>query len=103
MSRKDYTKYSKSEPVVETAVEPVAIYEPVEENVSETPMIGIVTNCLRLNVRKTPSPTAEVLCTVDAKHDLVIDMDESTDDYYKICTEAGIEGYCVKYFVTIKP
>lgn len=99
MSRKDYTKYSKAEPVAEPAV----IYEPVKVEEPKEQVIGVVTNCLRLNVRKDPSPTAEVLCTVDAKHDLVIDIDESTEDYYKICTEAGIEGYCVKFFVTIKP
>lgn len=99
MSRKDYTKFSKTEPVAEPAV----IYEPVVAEEPEKQILGVVTNCLRLNVRKTPSPNAEVLCTVDAKHDLVVDINESTEDYYKICTEAGIEGYCVKYFVTIKP
>ena len=28
--------------------------------------------------------------------------DESTEDFYKICTESGINGYCLKKFIEIQ-
>ena len=101
MSRKDYTKYSKSEPMViraEPIEEPVVVMSPIQV----LPAVGIITNCTKLNIRKEPKVNAEVLCVVDHHTEVVVNLDESTDDFYKICTAAGIEGYCVKHFVTVK-
>ena len=102
MSKQDYTKFSKPEKTM-TVAENEAVVE-VEEVVEpeKKTIIGIVDNCVKLNVRKEPTTHSEVLCIVDRKAEVVIDMDESTEDFYKICTAAGIEGFCVKYFVTIE-
>lgn len=105
MSKRDYTKYSKEvkpvvqEEVVETVVEPVVEQTEVEP---VKPVIGVVTNCLKLNVRAEPKPTAEALCVLDRDSEVSVYKAESTDEYYKVCTAAGIEGYCVKFFIRVK-
>lgn len=115
MSKKDYTKFSNNfnKPVSDQVAEPVKevegvaadqIVEPVKEVKIVEPVKevkGIVVDCVRLNVRKNPEPKAEILCAVDAKQDLLIDEANSTEDFYKVCTAAGIEGYCMKKFVAI--
>ena len=100
--RRDYTKFSR-ESSESGAVETVEnIIEEVEETKPE-PKIGIVTDCIKLNVRKNPDPNAEIVCEVSAATDLMIDEEQSTDTFYKVFTAAGVEGYCMKRFVAIKP
>ena len=121
---RDYTKYSKGpvesiepvetvteevivepvETVVEEIVEPVETVE-VEQEPKEEPkyLTGIVTDCIKLNVRECPNSTAMILGTVNASVDLIIDSEESTEEFYKIYTSVGLEGYCMKKFVTIMP
>lgn len=88
------------EEVKEAVVEPVT--EPVVEPEKE-PVIGIVTDCVKLNVRAEASAKSEVVAVIDASTELVIIEEESTKDFFKICTASGIEGYCMKKFVTIIP
>lgn len=66
------------------------------------PIDGTVSGCLRLNVRKEPSLTGEVVCEVSVGTTLMIDSDKSTEEWFKVYTETGVEGYCMKKFVTIK-
>lgn len=99
MSKKrDYTKFSKpeTEQIVVETVEEVVVNEP-------EPTIGIVTDCVKLNVREDATPTATIVGTIGADTELVVDMAESTADFYKVITSAGIEGYCMKRFITIMP
>lgn len=96
MLRNDYTKFSNRQTVTKI--------ERVQDDVIETePKHGIVTDCATLNVRKEPNPTAEVVCTITCSTDLVIDENESTDKFYKICTAAGIEGFCMRRYITLMP
>ena len=116
MSKKDYTQFSNnSNKPVPDQVEPVKEVEDVDTNQIDAPVQevkivepvkevkGVVVNCARLNVRKDPEPKAEILCAVDANSELMIDKANSTEDFYKVYTAAGIEGYCVKYFIAIIP
>lgn len=118
---RDYTKYAKTqdepamaiidapsfEEVIEPAdsaevVEPIEAAEPAIEPVIETapaPKIGRVFGCTSLNVRKAPKTNAVVICTINCHAEVEIDELESTDDFYKICTASGIEGYCMKKFI----
>lgn len=115
MSKKDYTKFSHNKPehkkpevVVEAPVEEV-VETPVEESIVEVieniepSKVGVVVDCARLNVRNAPNANADIVCTINASVNLVIDEAESTDDFYAICTESGIEGYCMKKFIKILP
>ena len=105
--RRDYTKFSTNKPEakVESKVEP-KIEEPVVEEVVETvepAKSGVVVDCLKLNVREAPNAYADVVCVIDASTNLAIYEDESTDEFYKVCTESGAEGYCMKKFIKIIP
>ena len=88
------------------AVEPEVIQDEIEEieAVIETkPIIqGIVDGCAKLNVRKQPVANAEVVCVIERNTKVMIDENESTDEFYKVCTVSGIEGFCVKRFVVIQ-
>ena len=99
----DYTKFSRKEKKRPNVVrEPVAKETvPEKESEAKKEIAGIVTNCVRLNVRKEPDFDADILCTIDVSTNIIIDEEESTDEFYKICTSAGIEGYCVKTYITI--
>lgn len=76
-----------------TVVTPSAPVEPVK---------GIVSGCSRLNIRKEPSLTGEVVCEVSKGTALMVDTSKSTEDWFRVYTETGVEGYCMKNFVTIK-
>lgn len=117
---RDYTRYSKvptdsKEPVesietIETVIDDIPIEEvgqepKVEESkIEESKYVtGIVTDCLKLNVREDPYPTATILGVISAATELIVIDEESTKDFYKICTSVGLEGYCMKKFITIMP
>ena len=122
---RDYTRYSKGSDetnkkdihVVETDTVTNAIQmldveheSEVEVHIPEEPKLekpqfvtGIVTDCVRLNVREDPDSTAAILGTITAATELIVNEVESTEDYYKVCTSIGLEGYCMKKFVTIMP
>lgn len=60
-----------------------------------------VANCLRLHIHSEPSTDSEVVCKVRYATELIIDLDNSTEDFYKIYTAIGAEGFCKKELVTI--
>lgn len=76
------------------------------EDKTEAPVTGfvtgIVTDCLRLNIRKEPRRYADVVCVVDALAKVTVNLDKSTEDWYRVTTEKGFGGYCMKKFVTVK-
>ena len=78
--------------------------EPVVETVKESNdiCIGIVSDCERLNVRKAPSRNAAVVAEINVYSEVMIDINNSTSDWYNICTASGVEGFCMKDFITIK-
>lgn len=83
---------------------PVETLECMETNsdtvtVSDT-VFGTVTNCVKLNVRVAPNPNATVACVLDVNSELEIDYDNSTTEWYSVCTAAGIKGYCMRKFIT---
>ena len=94
---------AKPEPTVKP--EPVKPAEPilVEETVQTAPLpktvSGIVVDCSKLNVRSEPSLFADVVCVLDVASEIKIDVAQSNNDWFKICTAAGTEGYCMRKFV----
>ena len=65
------------------------------------PVIGRVVRCAKLNVRKDPDADAEILGTIPAGAEVMIDESESTDDFYNACAASGFEGFCMKQFVEV--
>lgn len=127
MSNKNYTRYSKmsgEEPMlvndVETKVLPETnpivddILDVVNENASnevapevkpivepEIRKFGRVCGCTKLNVRSMPNRDAKILAEVVEGSEVMIDEEGSTVTFYKICTECGIDGYCVKQYIRL--
>ena len=117
MSNKHYTQYSKfsgEEPM--TANEPEledeeAVEEKVEEPIEgqivipevepENRKFGKISNCKKLNVRKLPSRDAGIVSELVEGSEVMIDEKESTALFYKIYTEHGIEGFCMKQFIKV--
>lgn len=64
-------------------------------------MTGIA-NCLRLHIHSEPNTDSEIVCKVRYLTELYIDVDESTEDFYKVCTAIGAEGFCQKELVIIQ-
>ena len=115
--RTNYTQFhnqveEKTEKIVNEAVEETVDQEPTEETVEEAveqepaveeekSVIGIVTGCKRLRVRADATTDAIVITEIDEDSVVVIDMDNSTDDFYKVHTETGAEGWCMRKFIEI--
>ena len=103
---KNYSKiYSNPdvEPKDDVVVEETTIEEPVVEAPVAPPMLtGVVTDCVKLNVRKTPAANGMILDTIAKGTEVKIDEFKSTNDFYKVCVASGIEGFCMKKFITVK-
>ena len=98
----EVTEEQNVEPEVEETVE-VTEEQNVEPEVEEsTVIIGVVTNCEKLNVRAIPHKYGKIRQVINESSKVQIDEKESTDEYYKVYTESGIEGYCKKEFITIE-
>ena len=59
-------------------------------------VLGVVTNCLRLNVREKPDKNSDIVEVVNKGDTLSINPNKSTDGWYY----AG-NGYVMKEFITI--
>lgn len=127
---KNYNSISSTKPVEEVKTEPVEVKEevkvekpaPVVEEVKPEPtpapvveqpkpvvkpeppkpVTGIVSGCAKLNVRKAANKDAEVVAVINEGSEVVINRIKSTVDFYAVCTAAGIEGFCMKKFITVK-
>lgn len=73
--------------------------EKIEAFTSET--IGVVTDCLKLNVREKPDKNSEVFAIVNCLDKLNVYLDASTDDWYAVRTASGIEGFSMKKYISI--
>ena len=94
---KNYKNYSKPNNQIE---EPQIAEEEVSEPKKQ--MIGTVMDCSSLNIRSKSSTNSEIIATVKAGTKLLINEDESVSDWYKVCTEAGIEGFCMRKYVSVE-
>ena len=129
MSNKHYTQYSKfsgeepmlvndpelevedtveekvDEPIegqiVIPEVEPEPVSDPEPSVEPENRKFGKVSNCKKLNIRKLPRRDGEIVSELIEGSEVMIDEKESTALFYKICTEHGIEGFCMKDFIKV--
>ena len=82
---------------------------PVEVEVEETPIpeikeikTGIVVDCDKLNVREEPRSDADIICTIEKNSEVMIDEYESTNNFYRVFTASGIEGFCMKKYISVQ-
>lgn len=64
-------------------------------------LTGHVSGCKKLNVRELPTIAAKILCEITEGSELMIDSVDTTDSFYRVVLPSGLEGYCVKEFITI--
>ena len=95
---------------VEEEITEVNESEEVEEEVTkeatkeaDSTVVGYVSGCLKLNIREEGYLGANVVCVVPEKTALLIEVAESNDEWYKVYTETGMEGFCMKKYVTVNP
>lgn len=62
-----------------------------------------IANCLRLHIFSEPNLESEIVCKVRYLTEIEIDLENSAEDFYKVYTAIGAEGFCQKEMVTIKP
>ena len=68
---------------------------------ADSTVVGYVSGCLKLNIREEGYLGANVVCVVPEKTALLIEVAESNDEWYKVYTETGMEGFCMKKYVTL--
>ena len=106
----------KVEPVKD---DPKKVVEPTPEPVKETPKkeptpvpvpvakvpekLGVVVDCMKLRVRKNPNQNSEVITTITNGSEVKIDEAKSTGAFFKVCTASGVEGFCMKKYIRVKP
>ena len=105
--RTNYTSYSndKIEMVEEAAVEAVEAVEEVaheEIKIESAKIFGNVFDCTKLNIRSEPSLDGEIICTAPVSTEVEIDSEKSTNDWFYIYTDTGIEGFCMKKYIRVK-
>ena len=89
--------------IEDAAAEPVD--QPVEEAPKKESKVGIVANCEKLNLRRSPlkdSDGANIITELLPGVAVIIDEDKSTPNFYRVITEDGLEGYCMRQFIEVK-
>ena len=94
----EITEVNESEEVEEEVTEEVT-KEATKE--ADSTVVGYVSGCLKLNIREEGYLGANVVCVVPEKTALLIEVAESNDEWYKVYTETGMEGFCMKQYVTL--
>ena len=73
----------------------------IAANDETSELIGYVTDCVKLNVREAASKDSNALCEIILNSKVIVDEENSTDDFYKVTTETGVEGYCMKQYINV--
>ena len=80
--------------------------EVIQDNIAEvkanTAKVGIVAGCSKLNIREEPKTDSAIISEIPCQAEVLIEEAESTEDFYKVCTPFGVEGFCMKKYIVIK-
>lgn len=99
--KKDNETVELLEKIDEIIPQPVQIDEPVEETPEPVKIEGVVSGCAQMYVRSEASVDSEPLGIIKRDAKVQIDEAESTVDFYSVCTETGLEGFCMKKFIAV--
>ena len=102
MSRNRRSKFHAQPTSPEETIPEIHEEQIVSQELKE-PVLGIVHQCLTLNVREEPDKDSGIVCSIQCLTEVMVDEEESTQDFYKICTASGIEGYCMKKYISVHP
>ena len=76
--------------------------ENIKEEIKRT-VKGKVIDCTRLNVRRRPNMDSEVNCIIDVDSIVEINENKSNDEWYRVTTDNGVYGYCMKQYISLLP
>jgi hypothetical protein len=65
-------------------------------------VVGVVNDCLRMAIYKEPRANSKVITVVTALTKVAVDVDKSTEGFYRVSTPKGAQGYCMKKFVAVR-
>lgn len=88
-------------PIEPVVTEPTPMPEPaIEETVKFA--TGVVVDCNSLNVRAYPDRKAEVVSIIMADTEVQVNVTDSYDEWYHVFTATGLDGFCMKKYITVK-
>ena len=73
--------------------------EPVEK---EAPKVGVVDNCVRLNIRVAPRITADVRLIINKGDEVTLCEKQPKGEWFRVRTQDNTEGFCMKKYITIQ-
>lgn len=76
--------------------------ENIKEEIKRT-VKGKVIDCTRLNVRRRSNMDSEVNCIIDVDSIVEINENKSNDEWYRVTTDNGVYGYCMKQYISLLP
>lgn len=68
---------------------------------NKKPFMGVVVNCMNLNIRKDPTQASRSLGIIGSDTVVKVCDDESVSGFYKVKTGDGISGYCMSEFIKL--
>lgn len=68
----------------------------------EEMVFGTVSNCERLNVRKSPRADASIVQVIGKGTSVRVFKDQDTTNFYKVVTINGVVGFCMKKYIKLK-
>lgn len=68
---------------------------------NEDTSIGIV-NFVGIDVYSEPNEDSDVICKIGYMGEVIVDLENSTANFYKICSVIGAEGFCKKEYIIFK-
>lgn len=71
------------------------------EDTGKEETIGVVSNCENVYVRKYATCSCEALEVLPKDTEVVVDLENTVDGFYKIVTDSGVSGYIKKDFIEV--
>ena len=62
---------------------------------------GVVIGCENLNIRSEANTNSKIVSVIKVDSEVSIDDKGSTEKFYKVCTSSGVEGYCMRQYISI--
>lgn len=72
-----------------------------EEKTENQSLIGEVSKTELLNIRAGATTESEIVGVVQSGTKVMIDETDSSEEFYKVTTESGCSGYCMKKFINL--
>lgn len=96
------TVVEETAPVEENKALNLSAITDEEDDYAYGKVIGVVKDCHLLNVRVEPNTDAEVVSIIKEGDEVTVFTEESTDEFFKINTLAGVEGYSKCSYISLK-